>query len=264
MNYWLIPSNNNFFKLDDLLENREVISWRQVQKFEVGDVIYIYSSKPFSCIKYQMDVVGANLSFSNYIDDEEYWVDKDYYHTVAVNRKNYAEFKLVRRIPQCDALSHSQLKTHGLKTVQIAQRLNGELLDYILDVVEKHSHPADIDTVSIPEVAGGVGLIEGATIRVTLNKYERSRIARNKCVEIKGYKCAVCGMDFEERYGSIGRGFIHIHHTTPISSIGKDYQINYEKDLVPVCPNCHAMLHRKNPPYTIDELSKIISKQHKY
>ncbi len=263
MNYWLLPSNNNFFRLDDLLEKREVISWRQVQKFEVGDVIYIYSSKPFSCIKYQMDVVGANLSFSRYIDDEEYWVDKDYYHTVAVNRKNYAEFKLVRRIPQCEALSHLQLKAHGLKTVQIAQRLNGELLDYILDVVNKHSVPADIDTESIPEAAGGVGLTEGATIQVTLNRYERSRIARNKCIETKGCRCAICGMDFEERYGTIGHGFIHIHHTTPISSIGKDYQIDYEKDLVPVCPNCHAMLHRKNPPYTIDELKELIALSNK-
>ena len=263
MNYWLIPSNNDFFKLDDLLEKRDIISWRQVQRFEVGDIIYIYSSKPFSCIKYQMDVVGANLSFSKYIDDEEYWVDKDYYHTVAVNRNNYAEFKLVKRIPQCGALSYPQLKAHGLKTVQIAQRLNGELLGYILDVVGKNSLPADMDTEGIPEVAGGVGLIEGATIQVTLNKFERSRIARNKCVELKGCKCAVCGMDFEKRYGAIGHGFIHIHHTTPISSIGKDYQIDYEKDLVPVCPNCHAMLHRKNPPYTIKELKELITLSNK-
>lgn len=105
---------------------------------------------------------------------------------------------------------------------------------------------------------------EGLVARVSVNRYERSIEARKRCIEAKGCKCAVCGMDFEKEYGKIGQGFIHVHHTIPIASIGKNYQIDYKKDLVPVCPNCHAMLHRKNPPYTIDELSKIISKQHKY
>ena len=101
-------------------------------------------------------------------------------------------------------------------------------------------------------------LSEGAVSRILVNRYERSDEARSRCIKIKGCKCAVCGINFEERYGDIGKGFIHIHHLTPISSIGKDYQIDYEKDLVPVCPNCHAMLHRKNPPYTIEELKQII------
>lgn len=35
-------------------------------------------------------------------------------------------------------------------------------------------------------------------------------------------------------------------------------QIDPISDLRPVCPNCHAMLHKKNPPYTIDELREII------
>ena len=68
----------------------------------------------------------------------------------------------------------------------------------------------------------------------------------------------VCGKDFEEQYGSIGKGFIHVHHLTPISSIGKEYKLNIDKDLVPVCPNCHYMLHRKDPPYTPEELKEIL------
>ena len=60
--------------------------------------------------------------------------------------------------------------------------------------------------------------------------------------------------DFEQTYGEIGKGFIHVHHLTPVSSIGKEYRLNPQTDLVPVCPNCHNMLHRKEPPYTIAEL----------
>ena len=55
-------------------------------------------------------------------------------------------------------------------------------------------------------------------------------------------------------HGEIGKNFIHVHHLTPISTIGKEYELNVDTDLVPVCPNCHYMLHRKDPPYTIEEL----------
>ena len=62
-------------------------------------------------------------------------------------------------------------------------------------------------------------------------------------------------------YGEFGQGFIHVHHIVPISKIGKEYKIDPIKDLVPVCPNCHAMLHRGKDEnvLTIDELKKIIA-----
>jgi 5-methylcytosine-specific restriction enzyme A len=74
------------------------------------------------------------------------------------------------------------------------------------------------------------------------------------------YRCKACELNFVERYGEIGKDFIHVHHTKPISAIGKSYKIKPLNDLVPVCPNCHAMLHRKpgNVPYTIAELRRMI------
>ena len=104
---------------------------------------------------------------------------------------------------------------------------------------------------------------EGHTTQVLVNRYERNPEARRKCIQLKGCKCSVCGIDFEKEYGEIGKGFIHVHHITPIADIGKDYQIDYKKDLVPVCPNCHAMLHRHNPPYTIKELKELMSMSNK-
>ena len=68
--------------------------------------------------------------------------------------------------------------------------------------------------------------------------------------------------DFEEKYGVIGRGFIHVHHIVPISTIRESYQVDPVRDLVPVCPNCHAMLHRGHNgiTLTIDELKTILHK----
>ena len=72
--------------------------------------------------------------------------------------------------------------------------------------------------------------------------------------------CSVCGTDFHKMYGELGKGFIHVHHIVPISMIGKEYKLDPIKDLVPVCPNCHAMLHRgeDGKVLTIEELKKII------
>ncbi len=102
------------------------------------------------------------------------------------------------------------------------------------------------------------GLPEGALRRVEVNRYERSRINRAICISVHGAQCKVCGLDFKERYGEIGRGFIHVHHIVPVSQMNTDYKIDPVSELVPVCPNCHSMLHRQNPPLLITELKQYM------
>jgi 5-methylcytosine-specific restriction enzyme A len=85
--------------------------------------------------------------------------------------------------------------------------------------------------------------IEGALKEIKVNAYERDRKARQACIDHHGTDCKVCGLNFESRYGEIGAGFIHVHHVVPLASIGEQYEVDPVKDLVPVCPNCHAMLH---------------------
>jgi len=65
---------------------------------------------------------------------------------------------------------------------------------------------------------------------------------------------------FSETCGDIDKNFIHVHHLKEISQIGEEYEIDPLKDLRPVCPNCHAILHRQKQAYTIEELKKIINK----
>ena len=103
---------------------------------------------------------------------------------------------------------------------------------------------------------------EGAEVQVTSNQYERKPEYRQACVEYFEGKdgriaCQVCDMDFESRYGEIGRGFIHIHHIDPLGDGQGEREIVPTRDLVPVCPNCHAMLHKKpgiGNAYTLEEI----------
>lgn len=66
----------------------------------------------------------------------------------------------------------------------------------------------------------------------------------------------VCGLDFELKYGEIGKGFIHVHHLRELSKLGRDYKVDPLRDLRPVCPNCHAMLHTKSPAILPEDLKR--------
>lgn len=103
-------------------------------------------------------------------------------------------------------------------------------------------------------------VIEGAKLKIVINKYERNPRARKECIAHYGYECSACGFDFHKYYGDRGLNFIHVHHIVPLSSIGKSYSVDPVSDLRPLCPNCHAMIHRTNPPCTIDDLKLIIKK----
>ncbi|MFC0267252.1 HNH endonuclease [Kushneria aurantia] len=95
---------------------------------------------------------------------------------------------------------------------------------------------------------------EGASKSVLVNQFERNGKARAKCLEKHGYQCKVCEFDFTRFYGGLGKEYIHVHHIVPISEIGEEYQIDPVNDLVPVCANCHAMIHRTRPAQSVEGL----------
>jgi 5-methylcytosine-specific restriction protein A len=99
---------------------------------------------------------------------------------------------------------------------------------------------------------------EGAGKTVTVNRYERDNDARAACIVHYGPCCQVCGFAFADRYGAIGEGFIHVHHIVPLSEIGREYLVDPIQDLRPVCPNCHAMLHKRTPAYSVEELRAML------
>ena len=90
--------------------------------------------------------------------------------------------------------------------------------------------------------------------------YERDSKLRNAAIAIHGYDCVVCGFNFEKAYGDYAKGFIHIHHIVPVSEFGDSKTVNPQTDLVPVCANCHSIIHRKrDSTLSIEEMKKLIS-----
>jgi 5-methylcytosine-specific restriction protein A len=112
-----------------------------------------------------------------------------------------------------------------------------------------------------PSSDDGAGLPEGAIAKVLVNRYERNPLNRAACIMAHGLRCLVCGTSLEDAYGPVGAGYIQVHHLTPVADMGPDYVVHPARDLIPVCPNCHAMMHQRNPPYSPDELRGMLAKR---
>ena len=110
------------------------------------------------------------------------------------------------------------------------------------------------------EVPSGSSYIEGSVQRILVNRYERDPCAREECIRRYGITCFLCGFDFVAVYGDVMAGFTHVHHLNPLSSVGTDYQVDPDRDLRPVCPNCHAVLHRREPAYSLDEVRQFLQR----
>jgi 5-methylcytosine-specific restriction protein A len=114
----------------------------------------------------------------------------------------------------------------------------------LLDIVPTEENPV-------------TGYKEGKMAIIKMKRYERNPLNRTACILAKGMRCWVCDMDFQSIYGQIGLGYIHVHHIIPVSKMGEGYLVDPVNDLVPVCPNCHVMLHRTDPPLEIGTLKEI-------
>jgi len=111
----------------------------------------------------------------------------------------------------------------------------------------------------VPETELNCPQVEGGVHRELTTRYERSPVNRALCLASKGYSCAVCGMNFQSIYGDLGYNFIHVHHAIPVSAMGEGHMVDPIRELFPVCPNCHAMLHRRNPPIPVEELKSMLA-----
>lgn len=136
--------------------------------------------------------------------------------------------------------------THSATTVNVGEYYGARLL------VE------EMDVPITEEVPANESFKEGAVRIITVNAYERKRAARERCIAHYGRRCSVCRMSFAEFYGPEAAHIIHIHHLVELNKIGKEYEVNPIKDLRPVCPNCHALIHSRKIAYSIEEATALV------
>ena len=101
---------------------------------------------------------------------------------------------------------------------------------------------------------------EGKHIKQETTVIQRNPLARRKCIEYYGCRCAACGLAMNEKYGQIGEGVIEVHHLNPIHLFDDTHPVDYKTDLIPLCPNCHTIIHKLANPGDLDGLKIIVEK----
>jgi predicted HNH restriction endonuclease len=172
--------------------------------------------------------------------------------------------------------SESSLNNQTTRHIRELTRESAALLDEIIYATDSLPHTSDRlvvteawllaqgseddgDGPSLPEEVSRSGRFhEGGVDQILVNRYERDRRARAACIAHYGPSCCVCGFSFLESYGEALRGFVHVHHLVSLASIGADYELDPVQDLRPICPNCHAVVHRRDPPYSPEEVQRFL------
>lgn len=132
-----------------------------------------------------------------------------------------------------------------------AEEVGGACLSLLLSLLPTEDNGVEIGHLD-------QGLPEGALTRVMVNRYERRPANRAAAIAAHGATCKACGFDFARFYGTIGEGFIEVHHRTPVSQLENNYVLDPVKDLVPLCSNCHQMVHRECPPIPAEKLRETL------
>jgi 5-methylcytosine-specific restriction enzyme A len=104
-----------------------------------------------------------------------------------------------------------------------------------------------------------LGEHEGELTIATVIRRERSRRNRQLCLTIHGDLCSVCGLVPESAYPGVP-SIIEVHHIETLAGISAPKVYNPRTDLIPLCPNCHRAIHKRNPSYLPSELKGALRK----
>lgn len=249
---WLITVDYEDFELDKAFDILPEIYWKnsptnQEKGLQVNDIVYVYVTKPVSKVMYQFKVIGHADRSEYPITQKAFWKDTTQLDSI----KGYVIFEKLKKVNKASLSYEYFIQQKLIPNAPIQGRRTdrdkapNDLIRIFLDHIANEFSSETIAT-DYPDEAGvdSPKFSEGKKITVTVNGYERCPKARAECIAIYGNRCYVCGMSFEHMYGSFAKDFIHVHHIEPLYTIGEEYQVDPKEDLRPVCPNCHAMLHK--------------------
>lgn len=130
---WIIPANPNLYDHDASFEKNGVIDWRQGANFNIGDIVYLYITRPEQRISTKTIVKKVNLTSQEALNDSEFYRNPNFVK-VATDR-----FVRLQKIESYDdpRLGIEYLVKHGINGApQSAMRVPKELSDYIKSVTK--------------------------------------------------------------------------------------------------------------------------------
>ena len=97
----------------------------------------------------------------------------------------------------------------------------------------------------------------GQNLLLHLERERNHTVVRRKKQQARSLDCEVCGFSFARAYGASASDYCEVHHLVPLSEADQVTQTRME-DLAILCANCHRVVHLRNPPYTLDEVRRMV------
>ena len=234
------------------------------KSYEIGKKIHQKEISRFEGLKVLTDLGMKNSSANYYVYNYIYFITGELF-TGTIN--SYATSYYLQKIFEDKGKKGLETALISLlKHLKYYENKSNASVKKRRDIYEKYSKLLEnniYEPIYPNEVDSNKNYTEGKTKQVLINSFERNPIARKKCIEHFGLNCQVCDFNFESKYGVLGKDFIHVHHKIDLATVDKEYSVNPITDLIPVCPNCHSMLHKKKPiAYTISELKQILAEKY--
>lgn len=109
---WLISANGNLYDHEGAFDRFGYIDWRQNnRKYQIGDIVYIYCTRPICKVRYMAIVDREGMSFDEITDDREFWSDPTKYEEAQCG--TYVRLRLLKK-KDSDELNLDALRDHGL------------------------------------------------------------------------------------------------------------------------------------------------------
>lgn len=133
-NYWILVCNPKYYNIREAFANLKTLFWtkvRNMKSIQVGDIVFVYVTKPEMKIMYMAEVLDAHVDYKDRRADEE----EEYDREERAHETTPTELVEIRFIQSCDnnGLSLAALREKGFTgSLQTPQTIkNDELRKYI-------------------------------------------------------------------------------------------------------------------------------------
>ena len=194
---------------------------------------------------------NINVNQERYREDGKWYHHLDIFPAAFLDANGYIIFQSETEYNQCQYLNQGQdvnVIGNGISSIPGYKLFRDREIDMSRSDDETSQHSPGYTTE----------FSEGAIIEMTVELKKRDPRLRSLAIQKYGAECQVCKFNFSERYGTLGEGYIEVHHLKPLS-LDRLPRIVTVDDVAVVCANCHRMLHRKGrTAMSIQELKTIV------
>lgn len=160
MTEWITSENFKDYNFVDAFHDLKKVDYRQNANYEVGDIIYIYSSGNEQMIRFKCKVIKIDINELE-IDDRKYYGEEQNYESY----DKYVELEMIDEYNN-DLYSCQALEKHGFTAPQGAIKVKPEIKEY-LDIVTELLNASEMD----PDKHDG----SYELMRVVINAYENTK-----------------------------------------------------------------------------------------